>query len=97
MKKLKFLVGAVALFALVVVNVWNATTVLKKSTLDVSEVEVFSADAEDMAIIEFGTYWYGVGIQHDDEGRRYALYVCAYNPKFLKKCGLGDTFKVWID
>lgn len=42
MKKLKFLVGAVALFAIVVVNVWNAATVVKASGLDVADVEAMA-------------------------------------------------------
>ena len=39
MKKLKYLVGAVALLALVAVNVWNAATVMKMSALNVANVE----------------------------------------------------------
>ena len=39
MKKLKFLVGAVALFAVVAVNVWNATTVTNASALNIGDVE----------------------------------------------------------
>ena len=39
MKKLKYIVGAVALFALVVANVWNAATVNKMSCLAFMDVE----------------------------------------------------------
>ena len=39
MKKFKFLVGAVALFALVVANVWNAATLKTASTLNVEDIE----------------------------------------------------------
>ena len=46
MKKLKFLVGAVALFALVAVNVWNAATTLRGSDLDVEDVEAMAVDPE---------------------------------------------------
>ncbi len=42
MKKLKILVGAVALFALVVVNVWNATTVFRGTDLDIADVEAMA-------------------------------------------------------
>ena len=42
MKKLKFLVGAVALFALVVVNVWNAATTLNGHELVVADVEAMA-------------------------------------------------------
>ncbi len=46
MKKLKILVGAVALFALVVVNVWNAATVKSTSELDISNVESIAAEGD---------------------------------------------------
>ena len=42
MKKLKFLVGAVALFALAVVNVWNAATTLRGSDLSLADVEAMA-------------------------------------------------------
>jgi hypothetical protein len=42
MKKFKFLVGAVALFAIVVVNVWNAATTLRGSDLSVADVEAMA-------------------------------------------------------
>ena len=42
MKKLKILVGAVALFAFVVVNVWNAGTSLKSSELALANVEAMA-------------------------------------------------------
>ena len=45
MKKLKFLVGAVALFAVVAVNVWNAATTMQTNELDVEDVE-FISEAE---------------------------------------------------
>ena len=46
MKKLKFLVGAVALFALVVANVWNAATTLGASELDITNVESMVAEGD---------------------------------------------------
>ena len=46
MKKFKFLVGAVALFALVVANVWNAATTLNTSELDISNVESIAAEGD---------------------------------------------------
>ncbi len=46
MKKIKFLVGAVTLFALVVVNVWNAATVKKATALDVEDVEAMAQESE---------------------------------------------------
>ncbi len=42
MKKLKFLVGAVVLFALAVVNVWNAATTLRGSELSIADVEALA-------------------------------------------------------
>ena len=42
MKKFKLLVGAVALFAVVVVNVWNAATSLRGSELSVADVEAMA-------------------------------------------------------
>ena len=46
MKKLKFLVGAVALFALVAVNVWNAATTLRGSDLSLADVEAMADPPE---------------------------------------------------
>ena len=42
MKKLKFLVGAVALFAVVAVNVWNAATVFQGTELGIADVEAMA-------------------------------------------------------
>ena len=42
MKRLKLLVGAVALFAIVVANVWNAATTLTGSELRVANVEAMA-------------------------------------------------------
>ena len=42
MKKFKFLVGAVALFAIVVVNVWNAMTTFSGSYLNITDVEAMA-------------------------------------------------------
>lgn len=42
MKKFKFLVGAVALFAIVVVNVWNAATVAKRAELNAADIEAIA-------------------------------------------------------
>ena len=42
MKKFKFLVGAVALFAIVVVNVWNAMTTVRGSDLSLADVEALA-------------------------------------------------------
>ena len=39
MKKFKILVGAVALFALVAANVWNAATVFGSTELDIPNIE----------------------------------------------------------
>ena len=50
MKKFKFLVGAVALFALVVANVWNAATTFSGSDLEITNVESIAAEAEDDGI-----------------------------------------------
>lgn len=46
MKKLKYIFGAVALFALVVANVWNAATVVNASGLDVADVEAMAQEPE---------------------------------------------------
>ena len=46
MKKFKFLVVAVALFAVVAVNVWNAATSLKSSALNIEDVEAIAQDIE---------------------------------------------------
>ena len=42
MKDFKIYVGAVALFALVVVNVWNAATTLQETELSVADVEAMA-------------------------------------------------------
>ena len=42
MKKFKLIVGAVALFALVVANVWNAATTLTGSDLNIADVEAMA-------------------------------------------------------
>ena len=42
MKKFKLFVGAMALFAIVAVNVWNATTSLRGSELSVADVEAIA-------------------------------------------------------
>ena len=42
MKKFKLIVGAVALFALVVANVWNAATTLRSSDLNIADVEAMA-------------------------------------------------------
>ena len=47
MKKFKFLVGAVALFALVVANVWNAATTLQETELSLADVEALAQMEED--------------------------------------------------
>jgi hypothetical protein len=46
MKKFKLLVGAMALFALAVVNVWNAATSLNVSELDIYNVESIVAEGD---------------------------------------------------
>ncbi|MBR4350381.1 MAG: hypothetical protein IKP99_06625 [Bacteroidales bacterium] len=47
MKKFKLIVGAVALCALVVANVWNAATTLKVSGLIIEEVEALAQMEEE--------------------------------------------------
>ncbi|MBR2199825.1 MAG: hypothetical protein IKP73_00065 [Bacteroidales bacterium] len=42
MKKFKLIVGAVALFALVVANVWNAATVAKATALNIEDLEALA-------------------------------------------------------
>lgn len=56
MKKLKFLVGAVALFAVVAVNVWNAATTLRGSELSVTDVEAM-ANPEGRGGTNTGMFW----------------------------------------
>ncbi|MBO7568704.1 MAG: hypothetical protein J6T60_16580 [Bacteroidales bacterium] len=57
MKRLKFLVGAVALFALVVANVWNAATTFSGSELGIADVEATVAEAEPGGGMLTGTRW----------------------------------------
>ena len=58
MKNFKIYVGAVALFALVAVNVWNAATTLKGSELRVDDVEAMANTESLEGMI---TQWYEKG------------------------------------
>lgn len=73
MKKFKLIVGAVALLALVVANVWNAATTLKVSGLTIEEVEA-------LAQMEEGGY-YNDPDNYDGAWIEYAAYYDPY--KFL--------------
>ena len=52
MKKLKYIVGAVALFAVASANVWNAATTLRGSELSIADVEAMADPPE-------WTIWHG--------------------------------------
>jgi len=66
MKKLKFLVGAVALFAVVAVNVWNAATTFSGSDLNITDVEAM-ANPEGRGGSGIGGEW----VAGDVEDARY--------------------------
>lgn len=53
MKRLKYIIGAIALLALVVVNVWNAATTLRGSELGIADVEAM-AQIEEEEFCPFG-------------------------------------------
>ena len=81
MKKFKFLVGAVALFALVVANVWNAATTLRGSELSVADVEAM-ANPEGIGSDSpsFKPRWFTCDIRHEwftmsGQGIDYAAQV----------------------
>ncbi len=84
MKKLKFLVGAVVLFAIVVVNVWNAATTLRGSELSVADVEAI-ANPEDVVILG---YTGNTGRVWEDRGTRILYSECHYegNVRVMTTC-----------
>lgn len=105
MKKLKFLVGAVALFALVAVNVWNAATVVGASELGIADVEATAQmEEEDYLVwngigwVEYGLYWKETKCEYD-EGMSsfYHTETCLneiYYPGYIQCHNPGQT-RAW--
>ncbi len=89
MKKLKILVGAVALFAVVVVNVWNAATTLRGSDLSLADVEAM-ANPEGMVGTGFskGGEWITAGI----DGLKY-FSMSGYQVDYEYTCS-GNSYIV---
>ncbi len=104
MKKLKFLVGAVALFAVVAVNVWNAATTLRGSELSIADVESTVAEAEpggqaltNKVWVYLGCDWGGQKSYSTPDGGKVLStvyinrYRCQIKQNGTAKCTVGEV------
>lgn len=88
MKRFKFLVGAVALFAVVAANVWNAAITLQETELSLVDVEAL-AGAEGGVVSNTGMFWEFQSITEiRDEWHNYGSiseHVTYYDATFICK------------
>jgi hypothetical protein len=92
MKRLKFLVGAVALFAVVAVNVWDATTTLTGSELRVADVEAMANPEGNPPLIPNVTFWRVWGYERDDRSG-WQKKECERGEYYYdERCIEGDTY-----
>lgn len=75
MKNFKIYIGAVALFALVAVNVWNATTIFSASELTIDEIEACGGDNGDRPRLNWPWLWFSQGLTADEEPYSYLCSV----------------------
>ncbi len=98
MKKFKLLVGAVALFALVAVNVWNAATTLKASALSIEDVEAMAQIEEGGYYNDPDTYrgaWIEQYAYYDSNKFLYIHYEECKAYGCICECNLGNTL-TWM-
>lgn len=101
MKKFKLIIGAVALFALVVANVWNAATVKTASALNMEDVEAIAQEPEPGTSFGF-TYsssngihvWFDFNMEPPKFKTENAEIKCKYRADPKKKTVTTATYKI---